>query len=445
MQADGPVYLGHIFYGYKGEMPESNATIEIKEGTTAIAGGAFKGNGALESVIVPDSVTFIGENAFEMTSASIVCSPAATEVIEYANANGIGVILMSCSCPDTPDRIVYYVITKDATETEKGTWKSYCKLCGLLCEVAEFELADKAGKWILTKEVTCTEDGVISNGTDTINLPKTGHKDTAWKEVKAPSCSEFGIKHEYCLTCGQTTGNTGNIAKTAHDAGDWQNIKPARTYCTGMDGILCTKCGEVLQSRTLPILEEEISLENYSDLLADKWYYPTVEFAVANSLFKGVTDTKFGPNDVMNRAMFVTVLGRLAGVSVDNDTTTKFTDVKSGKYYTGYVAWASENEIVNGMTKTTFAPNRAITREQICTMLVRYCDYSGITLGKVVDEILFRDADKISDYAFESITICQTAGLVKGRGDNYFAPKATATRAEVAQVLMNLALGYLAD
>lgn len=437
-QKNGAVYLGNIFYGYKGDVIDGK--IVIANGTTAIATAAFKGNSTLNEVFIPNSVTYIGANAFELTDAMISCYASATDVITYARENGIVLNILNCD-----DANVYYEIVTQATATQDGSWMEVCLDCGQQLGVSSYALADAANVWVLTTEATCTTTGVITKGSETASVPAKGHGASVWKQTMEPTCAVYGVVTEYCADCGAAKGGTTAVEKTAHTAGVWENIKAARTYCTGLDAILCTECGEILKSKTIAKLSEEVDLSAFTDLPEVSWYYESVKFAVANSLFVGKTTTEFAPDDAMTRAMFVTVLGRLHGVTVDNNVNTKFTDVKSGKYYTGYLAWAVEAGIITGITETSFAPDASVTREQICAIVYRYCTFAGIALNTEVEEVMFRDADVISQYAYAAVTACQRGGLVQGTGNNYFNPKAGATRAQVAQILKNLATGYLAE
>ncbi|MBQ6947792.1 MAG: leucine-rich repeat protein [Clostridia bacterium] len=442
-QPDGPIYLGKIFYGYKGNMEDE--TLVLKDGTTAIADSALAGNGTVKTITIPGTVTHIGADAFAMTDASIINNSGSQYVEDYATENNVPV-LSTCNHDD-----VYYVVTAQPTATEPGTMDVYCKECGEKFSEAIFTSDnDLLNLWILTSAPTCTDPGVLEMNTGSSvvfdTLPATEHTFITWKETVAPSCTEEGVSAAFCDDCGeQIEGLTGVIAKVDHIAGEWQKVRIPRTYCTGMNAVLCTECGEMIQYKILPKLEEKNLLEEQAvlDVQPTEWYYETVNFAMNNNLFSGMDANYFGPNEKMNRAMFVTVLGRLDGVEVDNSVKTKFTDVKKNQYYTGYVSWAAENDIVSGITKTTFGPTDNITREQICALIVRYCDYAGIELDGTAKTELFRDADMISDYALESVLLCHKAGIVTGRGDNYFAPKANATRAEVAQVFRNLCEGYL--
>ncbi|MBR5783108.1 MAG: leucine-rich repeat protein [Clostridia bacterium] len=441
MQADGPLYLGHIYYGYKGAMDGN--TIDIENGTVAIAAAAFAGNSALESVFIPNSVTVIGDGAFDLTNATITCYANATHILDYAEDNGISVNVIDC-----PESVVYYEIIQKATASVKGTWEKFCLDCGQTLGQERYTAGDEEAVWVLTTAPTCTVFGKISLGADEQPVPALGHGTPVWKITVKATCAVNGEVKEYCGECDAFLGDIRVLDKLEHVAGTWENIKRARTYCTGMDAIQCTECDEILQSRVLPKIDEtEITLDNYTDILSNAWYSTkgTILFAVANGLFEGVDISTFAPNEAMTRAMFVTVLGRLHGVDVSSKAKTEFTDVEKGTYYIGYVAWAAKNNIVNGVTNTTFCPDQNVTREQICTMIVRYCNYAGIELKATVEEVLFRDADKISPFAWNSVGICQKAGLVQGVGDNYFAPTADASRAEVAQILKNLALGFLAE
>ena len=211
----------------------------------------------------------------------------------------------------------------------------------------------------------------------------------------------------------------------------------------------CSNCGVVFEDRNSTTYLASCSICNppkknadvvFKDIKKSAWYYDAVNYTYKNDLFSGTSSTRFSPNGKMTRAMFVTVLGRLDGVSVNNNVSTKFRDVKSGKYYTGYVSWATSKGIVYGTTATRFSPNSNVTREQICALLVRYCGYKGISLRTIKSAVNFKDNAKISDYALSAVRACQRAGLISGEkvsGGYKFRPRSGATRAEVASIIMN--------
>ncbi len=160
----------------------------------------------------------------------------------------------------------------------------------------------------------------------------------------------------------------------------------------------------------------------FSDVAEGRWYTEFVNYAYTYGFFKGVSETDFRPQANVNRAMFVTVLSRIAGIEESNDVTTKFADVESGRYYTGAVKWASENGIVNGVDEMTFGVKNDITREQLCTMIVRFADYMKVTLAKSVPAMTFADDAQISNYARDAIAAYQKAGIVNGSVENGVTP-----------------------
>jgi len=175
-------------------------------------------------------------------------------------------------------------------------------------------------------------------------------------------------------------------------------------------------------------------------------YYVFIKYCYLNKLFVGTSDTTFSPDATMTRAMFVTVLGRLAGVNVSAYKTDKFTDVKPDAWYAPYVAWAVQNKIVVGKTENTFAPDDPVTREQVCELLRRYAVYAGINLKFTARSIGFPDANKVSDYAKAAVSIFEQAGVALPRpNSSNFFPQENAQRKEIAEMLILFMMQYLDD
>ncbi|PWM40393.1 MAG: hypothetical protein DBX52_03120 [Clostridiales bacterium] len=171
----------------------------------------------------------------------------------------------------------------------------------------------------------------------------------------------------------------------------------------------------------------------YKDLVGE-WYIPYVEKAYEEGLMKGTEPDLFEPESTMTRAMFVQVLANLEGIELDNGQSTVFSDVQPGQWFTGAIAWANQNQIVLGVTPTTFEPDSPITREQMCALLVRYATYKGITLDQSTPAAPFEDDNRIAPYAREAVHICQKAGIINGTTPTTFEPLENATRAQVAKV-----------
>lgn len=165
------------------------------------------------------------------------------------------------------------------------------------------------------------------------------------------------------------------------------------------------------------------------------WAADNILFAASRGLLSGTSDTTFSPNTGMTRGMFVTALGRLAGINPDSYKTGKFTDVKADAYYAPYVNWAAQNGIVEGVTATTFAPDSNINREQMAVIMANYAKKLGYDLPKTLQAVTFADNAQISSWAKNAVRAMQQAGILAGKNGNKFDPKGTATRAEVATIL----------
>lgn len=165
------------------------------------------------------------------------------------------------------------------------------------------------------------------------------------------------------------------------------------------------------------------------------WAADNILFAASRGLLSGTSDTTFSPCTGMTRGMFVTALGRLAGINPDSYKTGKFTDVKADAYYAPYVNWAAQTGIVTGVTATTFAPDTNINREQMAVIMKNYAAKLGYDLPQTLKAVTFADNANISSWAKDAVRAMQQAGILAGKNGNKFDPKGTATRAEVATVL----------
>ena len=172
---------------------------------------------------------------------------------------------------------------------------------------------------------------------------------------------------------------------------------------------------------------------DFSDVNLRKWFYNEVNTALKNGWFKGLTATKFGPNDGMTRAMLVQVLYRMSGSKAAS--TAQFTDVADGKWYAEAIAWASENGIVNGFTDGRFQPDTLITRQQLAAILYRYDTYRGHTPQGSAALDGYADAASVESWAAEAMSWANGNGLVTGVTPTTLVPNGTATRAQVAVIL----------
>lgn len=153
----------------------------------------------------------------------------------------------------------------------------------------------------------------------------------------------------------------------------------------------------------------------------------------------GVGAGEFQPNGTLTRAAFVTMLGRMAGVKDTDYTTSVFRDVPDGEWYTSFVAWATENGIVDGYGDGIFLPQNNITRQEMAKIMAKYLNWKGLdtTPSSEISSYPINDLNAIGGWALEPVCFCYEQGLLNGRGSN-FAPQANATRAEACVVLCRL-------
>lgn len=174
-----------------------------------------------------------------------------------------------------------------------------------------------------------------------------------------------------------------------------------------------------------------VTVEQFTDVKSDTWYYEAVKYAVDNGLFYGTDEKTFTPHGNMTRGMLATVLYRLAK-EPETSANNLFSDVADSTYYTEAITWAAENKIVAGYGNHRFGPNDSITREQLAAILWRYAgspEYTG-------NLIRFTDGNKTSNWATPALCWAVENKIVSGKDNGILDPKGKATRAEVAAILM---------
>ncbi len=191
-------------------------------------------------------------------------------------------------------------------------------------------------------------------------------------------------------------------------------------------------------AKQTPCDGETCPSEQFADVLFPSWYHEGVDFVVENEYMMGVSDTAFAPADTVNRAMAVTVLYRMAG-SPEVTGSHAFTDVQAGSFYENAVIWGVENAIVNGKSAASFAPNDAVTRQELATFLYRFAAYMGVDVTAEYDALsAFADAGSLAAYAVVPMKWAVGAGLVSGMDASHLAPAAQSNRAQLAVMLMRL-------
>ena len=432
-----------------------NATVNLPENLEYIGKQAFNGTPVGEIITLPDNVSFVGDQAFAgyVYNADYTAQYWVGPTTIYLNGklSNIGASVFR------PDAKVIAVLNSQRNmvagytdldelptviwdgKTDIGYNDGSCIPEGVTVTLSGNVTVDGKlcieGKLIVPHgaKLTITKNAVII-GED--NIVYEGCKHEHVKENIVPAaCTEDGSKTVVCEDCGETL-STEVIPATGHSFGDWTVTKEATCFEDGEETRTCSVC-EYVETRPIFANSDHCPSKAFSDLDAKAWYHEGVDYALMNGLMNGVGGGKFDPDGQLTRAQLVTVLYRAAGEPDTGKQVNPFTDVADDTWYTKAVIWAANNGIVNGVAKNTFAPDDSITREQIATMLYRY---AGAEAAKEDKLSAFPDAAKTSDWAKEALNWAVASGLINGvadaNGTANLEPQATATRAQIATILM---------
>ena len=432
-----------------------NATVNLPENLEYIGKQAFNGTPVGETITLPDNVSFVGDQAFGayVYNADYTAQYWVGPTTIYLNGklSNIGARVFR------PDAKVIAVLNSQRNKvagftdlnelptviwdgkTDIGYNDGSCIPEGVTVTLRGNVTIDGKlcieGKLIVPfdAKLTITKDAVIL-GEDNIVYEGCKHEHTKEIVVEA-TCTESGSKTVVCEDCGETI-STEVIPATGHSFGDWTVTKEATCFEDGEETRTCSVC-QAVETRPIFANSDNCPSKAFTDLDADAWYHEGVDYALTNGLMNGVGSGKFEPDGQLTRAQLVTVLYRAAGEPDTGKQVNPFTDVADDAWYTKAVIWAANNGIVNGVAKNVFAPDASITREQIAAMLYRY---AGAEAAKEDKLSAFPDAAKTSDWAKEALNWAVASGLINGvadaNGTANLEPQATATRAQIATILM---------
>lgn len=226
---------------------------------------------------------------------------------------------------------------------------------------------------------------------------------------------------------------------------DYEYVSDINAYDNGNVNANINKGGNFIivktKLQTKDSLENSLNVNKFNDI-ENHWAKDSIMYLTNKKILCGTSETMFQPDENMTRAMFITALGRIADVDAIGKESI-FSDTVKDSWYDGYVAYAYENNIISGIGDNNFSPNRPITREEMATIISNFFNETGIELYQTNELVEFNDSDEISSWAKDSVKTIQMAGIMKGKPNNLFDPKASATRAEASIVLENVSKIYI--
>ena len=351
-------------------------------------------------------------------------------------------------------------LVPDATCTQPGRAVGTCARCGVkIDEVIPAKGHDYSYKSASSTEPTCTESGRYK-GTCPVcgkdyndTIPALGHDWGEWVTTIEPTYTTVGYRYHLCARCNTREGeDIPKLHTHTWDAGVVTQ-KPTATE-PGVKTFTCTICGE---TKTEPIPATGVpdvcpggpTCPGYAfrDMpVPTDWAHEGLDYCIYHGYIAGTSASTVSPNGVCTRAQLVSILYRVQG----EPTTVKgyelsklrapFDDVPRGQWYTDAIWWAKLMGVVSGTSATTFDPEGEITREQLAVILYNYTkQFAPGSLTATGSLAGFPDAASVSSWARTEMAWAVGNGLISGTGSGsvaYLTPQGSATRAQVAAILM---------
>ena len=355
---------------------------------------------------------------------SLAVSPSATSVYENNTIN----FTVESTLPQDATLMVESSNTKVATAALSSDQKSVT-VTGVKEGTATITVSIKLSDVVLASEnVTVTVDERGSSGTTRymVSVEDADNGTIKVSPTRASKGSTVTINvtpdEGYELDKLVVTDKNGDTVKLTDKGSGTYTFKMPASKVT----VEATFTQIATEPETLP----------FTDVKTGDWFYEAVQYVYDKGMMTGVSADRFAPASTTTRGMIVTILYRLENEPAVSGGSA-FTDVESGAWYADAVAWAAANDIVNGTSATTFAPNSPITREQMATMLYRFAQYKGMDAVTLQENLTgYPDGDQVSDYAIPAMNWAVGQGLIAGMENGTLVPQGSATRAQVATILM---------
>ena len=342
---------------------------------------------------------------------------------------------------ETPHKHSYKAVVTAPTCTEKGYTTHTCSCGDSYVDTYVDALGHAWDNGKVTKEPTETETGVKTftctrcGETKTEVIPALSHEHSYKAVVTAPTCTDKGYTTHTCA-CGDSYVDT-YVDALGHA---WDNGKvtkePTETE-TGVKTFTCTRCGET-KAEVIPATGSMDVTKMFTDV-SHSWADDGIQYCVTHQLMSGIGNDLFGPKLTTTRAQIVQILYNLEGEPKVTGKT-PFTDL-TNDWYQDAVLWAYQTGVVAGTSSTTFEPDLPVTREQIAVILMEYMT-RVLKLERTwtpADLSIFPDAGSVSDWAKDAMADAVGLGLISGAsngGQTYLEPQGSATREQVATILM---------
>ena len=451
----------------------SLTSVTIPDSVTSIGEQAFSECTSLTSVTIPDSVTSIGNGAFASCTSLTGIWVAEGNNDYSSDASGVLFNKDKITLVQCPGTFREYTIPDSVTSIGEQAFMGCSSLtsvtipdsvtsihwgafydCTSLASVTIPDSVTSIGAWAFRDCTSLTDVyyagseaqwkaiSISSNGNDdlltaNIHYNYVSHTHSYKDVVTAPTCTEKGYTTHTC-SCGDSYVDTYTDA-LGHAWDSGKVTKQPTATETGIRTYTCTRCSAT-KTETIPATGSVDVTQMFTDVTKN-WAYPGVQYCVTHGIMGGMGDGTFAPTGTTTRAQIVQILYNLEGTPAVSGTT-PFTDL-TANWYKPAILWAYQNNVVAGTSPTTFAPDQPVTREQIAVILTQYM-FHVLKMERTwtpADLSTFPDGAQVSSWAKEAMQDAVALGLINGTkasdGVVYLDPQGSATRQQVATILMN--------
>ena len=451
----------------------SLTSVTIPDSVTSIGEQAFSECTSLTSVTIPDSVTSIGNGAFASCTSLTGIWVAEGNNDYSSDASGVLFNKDKITLVQCPGTFREYTIPDSVTSIGEQAFMGCSSLtsvtipdsvtsihwgafydCTSLASVTIPDSVTSIGAWAFRDCTSLTDVyyagseaqwkaiSISSNGNDdlltaNIHYNYVSHTHSYKDVVTAPTCTEKGYTTHTC-SCGDSYVDTYTDA-LGHAWDSGKVTKQPTATETGIRTYTCTRCSAT-KTETIPATGSVDVTQMFTDVTKN-WAYPGIQYCVTHGIMGGMGDGTFAPTGTTTRAQIVQILYNLEGTPAVSGTT-PFTDL-TANWYKPAILWAYQNNVVAGTSPTTFAPDQPVTREQIAVILTQYM-FHVLKMERTwtpADLSTFPDGAQVSSWAKEAMQDAVALGLINGTkasdGVVYLDPQGSATRQQVATILMN--------
>ena len=439
------VSIGYDAFGWC----ESLTSVTILDGVRSIGNSAFTDCKSLTSVTIPNSVTSIGRGAFSSCASLTGIWVAEGNSHYVSDASGVLFDKDKTTLVQCPGAFAVYTIPGSVTSIGDDAFSG----CASLTSVTIPDSVTSIGNYAFSCCGSPTD--VYFTGTETawncitigtandalknanIHYNYVSHTHSYKDVVTAPTCTEKGYTTHTC-SCGDSYVDT-YVDALGHAWDSGTVTKQPTATETGIRTYACTRCSAT-KTETIPATGSVDVTQMFTDVTKN-WAYPGIQYCVTHGIMGGMGDGTFAPTGTTTRAQIVQILYNLEGTPAVSGTT-PFTDL-TANWYKPAILWAYQNNVVAGTSPTTFDPEGPVTREQIAVILTQYM-FNVLKMERTwtpADLSAFPDGANVSSWAKEAMQDAVALGLINGTkasdGLVYLDPQGSATRQQVATILMN--------